>query len=111
MPVHHSALLRAQGYALAVVLLLARASASAAPSPVLEGSNLPVAVDLEGLPRAAVERANPNYSGLMLIRLDGLRPSSFSLVGIVNIPPPPKVVPLGMDLRLESAHPGLLPKR
>ncbi len=74
---------------------------------MLEGSNLPVAVDLEGLPRAAVERANPNYSGLATIRLDGLRPSSISPGGPVYAPPPPKAVPLGMDLRLESAYPGL----
>lgn len=78
-----------------------------------EGTNRPVAVDLEGLPRAAVERANPNYTGLALIRLDGLRPSSFSLAGVlnVNVPPTPKAVPPGMDLRFESAHPGLPPKR
>jgi hypothetical protein len=112
MRIHHS-LLRVQGPALALVVLLARTSASAAPPPepvVPAGPSLPVvAVDVEGLPNAALQRANPNYSGLALIRLDGLRPSSFSLAGVVNVPKP--VLPLGEGLRFENPPPGLPPKR
>lgn len=115
MRIHRGSLVRAQSHALAAVVLLARASASAAPPPELavpDGASRPVvAVDVEGLPRAAIERANPNYSGLVLIRFDGLRPSSFSLAGVVNVSPTPQVVPLGVDLRFENTHPGLPPKR
>jgi hypothetical protein len=103
---------RAQGHALAAVVLLAWTSASAAPPLEAVGPSLPfVAFDLEGLPNVAALRANPNHSGLVLIRLDGLRPSSFSLAGVLNVPPTQNVVPPGNDLRFENSLAGLPQKR
>jgi hypothetical protein len=115
MRIQRGSFVRAQGSALAAAVLLAWSSASAAPPPdaaVPYGPSLPVvATDLEGLPNFAALRANPNYCGLVLIRFDGFRPSSFSIRGVVNVSPTPQVVPLGMDLRFENTHRELPPKR
>jgi hypothetical protein len=114
MRIHREALVRAQGCGLAVVVLLAWTSASAAPppEPALPNNPTVVATDLEGVSNVvAALRANPYYSGVVLIRLDGLRPSSFSLAGVVNVPPTPNVVPLGEGLRFENTLPGLPPAR